>query len=44
VICTITPEPFDAVGLWYEDFEQTTDAEVTELIRHADYRKIPDCR
>jgi putative phosphoribosyl transferase len=35
VICAVTPEPFYAVGLWYENFEQTTDAEVTELIRRA---------
>jgi putative phosphoribosyl transferase len=33
VICAVTPEPFYAVGQWYENFEQTTDAEVTELIR-----------
>jgi len=31
----VPPEPFYAVGLWYEDFEQTTDGEVTELIRKA---------
>src|SRR2546425_691810 len=35
VICAVTPEPFYSVGLWYEDFEQTADAEVTELIRRA---------
>jgi len=35
VICAVTPEPFWAVGQWYENFEQTTDAEVTELIRRA---------
>ena len=35
VICAVTPEPFYAVGQWYEEFEQTTDAEVTELIRRA---------
>jgi len=35
VICAVTPEPFYAVGQWYENFEQTTDAEVTELIRRA---------
>jgi len=35
VICAVTPEPFHAVGLWYEDFNQTSDAEVTELIRGA---------
>jgi predicted phosphoribosyltransferase len=35
VICAITPEPFHAVGLWYEDFSQTTDEEVCELLaRH----------
>lgn len=32
VICATTPEPFYAVGLWYEDFSQTTDAEVRELL------------
>ena len=35
VICAVTPEPFYAVGQWYENFEQTSDAEVTELIRQA---------
>jgi predicted phosphoribosyltransferase len=32
VICAITPEPFYSVGLWYEDFSQTTDEEVRELL------------
>ncbi len=32
VICARTPEPFDAVGLWYRDFSQTTDAEVRLLL------------
>jgi len=32
VICAITPEPFHAVGLWYEDFSQTTDEEVRDLL------------
>lgn len=36
VICASTPEPFHAVGLWYEDFSQTTDAEVRELLQRAD--------
>jgi putative phosphoribosyl transferase len=35
VVCAITPEPFQAVGLWYEDFSQTTDDEVRELLRKA---------
>ena len=32
VICAITPEPFQAVGRWYEDFSQTSDEEVRELL------------
>jgi predicted phosphoribosyltransferase len=32
VICAITPEPFYAVGLWYQDFSQTTDEEVRDLL------------
>ena len=32
VVCAATPEPFHAVGLWYEDFSQTTDEEVRELL------------
>lgn len=32
VICAYTPEPFYAVGLWYEDFSQTTDEEVRALL------------
>jgi predicted phosphoribosyltransferase len=35
VICARTPEPFYAVGLWYEDFSQTSDDEVRELLEHA---------
>ena len=33
IVCLRTPQPFDAVGLWYRNFEQTTDAEVHELLR-----------
>jgi erythromycin esterase-like protein/adenine/guanine phosphoribosyltransferase-like PRPP-binding protein len=32
VICAITPEPFEAVGRWYEDFSQTSDDEVRDLL------------
>lgn len=35
VVCLETPDPFYAVGLWYEDFEQTDDAEVHELLERA---------
>lgn len=33
VICLSTPDPFYAVGLWYEDFDQTTDAEVINFLK-----------
>lgn len=32
VVCGATPDPFYAVGLWYEDFSQTTDEAVRELL------------
>jgi putative phosphoribosyl transferase len=32
VVCLETPEPFQAVGLWYHIFDQTTDAEVIQLL------------
>jgi putative phosphoribosyl transferase len=35
VVCLETPDPFYAVGLWYDDFEQTEDAEVHELLERA---------
>jgi putative phosphoribosyl transferase len=40
MICLITPERMHAVGLWYEDFSQTTDAEVRELLDAA-ARELP---
>jgi predicted phosphoribosyltransferase len=35
VICVLEPERFSAVGVWYEDFSQTTDDEVRELLAQA---------
>jgi len=35
VICAETPENFQAVGVWYENFFQTTDEEVRELLERA---------
>ena len=35
VVCGRRPEPFYAVGMWYEDFGQTTDDEVRELLASA---------
>ena len=32
VVCLSMPEPFQAVGLWYEAFDQTTDDEVRQLL------------
>jgi putative phosphoribosyl transferase len=31
-VCLMTPEPFFAVGLWYENFSQTNDDEVRDLL------------
>jgi predicted phosphoribosyltransferase len=38
VVCAVTPEPFYAVGMWYEDFSQTDDAEVRALLAQAAHR------
>ena len=35
VVCVITPEPFYAVGWHYDDFTQTSDAEVIALLNEA---------
>ncbi len=35
VVCLGTPEPFHAVGLYYRDFEQVSDAEVTRILARA---------
>ena len=34
-VALMTPEPFHGVGEWYEDFSQTSDGEVTELLSRA---------
>jgi putative phosphoribosyl transferase len=35
IVCAITPPLFYAVGLWYQDFSQTSDEEVRALLEHA---------
>jgi len=35
IICARAPEHFAAVGQWYDDFRQTTDEEVRELLQAA---------
>jgi putative phosphoribosyl transferase len=32
VICLVTPDPFFAVGAHYDDFHQTTDEELKQLL------------
>jgi putative phosphoribosyl transferase len=29
VVCAVTRDPFYAVGLWYDDFSQTSDGNLT---------------
>ena len=36
VVCVATPEPFHAVGLYYQNFEQTGDDEVRRVLAQAD--------
>ncbi|KYC40781.1 phosphoribosyl transferase [Scytonema hofmannii PCC 7110] len=40
IICGLTPSPFYSVGLWYEDFPQTTDEEVRNLLDRAANREL----
>jgi putative phosphoribosyl transferase len=35
VVCAVTPTPLLAIGLWYDDFAQTSDEEVRELLDRA---------
>jgi putative phosphoribosyl transferase len=36
IVCLYTPKQFTAVGVWYEDFSQTTDEEVERLLEQTD--------
>lgn len=36
MVCLVTPERMSSVGLWYEDFTQTTDDEVRTLLDAAE--------
>lgn len=40
IICAETPRPFIAVGLWYRNFDQTSDAQVQNLLQIAAERKF----
>jgi len=35
IVCLVTPESFFAVGMYYRDFEQTSDEEVVEWLRRS---------
>jgi putative phosphoribosyl transferase len=35
IVCAFTPQHFQGVGLWYDDFSQTSDEEVRELLKRA---------
>lgn len=35
IVCAVTPPHFQGVGLWYDDFSQTSDEEVRELMKRA---------
>jgi predicted phosphoribosyltransferase len=37
VVCPLTPEPFTAVGLWYDDFSETSDDEIIRLLERAEH-------
>jgi putative phosphoribosyl transferase len=36
IVCAQTPEPFYGVGYWYENFSQTSDEEVHDLLAQAE--------
>jgi putative phosphoribosyl transferase len=40
IVCGVTPRPFHAVGLWYDDFSQTSDDEVRELLAPVSERHL----
>lgn len=38
-VCVMSPDPFYGVGMWYDDFSQTSDAEVIETLERAARRQ-----
>jgi putative phosphoribosyl transferase len=44
IVCSTPPEPFLAVGRWYEDFSQTSDEEVHDLLERAGRAPAPASR
>ena len=42
VVCAVTPQPFHGVGYWYQDFSQTSDEEVRELLGRAEHSQADE--
>jgi predicted phosphoribosyltransferase len=40
LVCLEMPEPFVAVGMWYEDFSPTSDEEVREILDQGAARSL----
>lgn len=40
IVCAMTPEPFQGVGRWYEDFRQMTDDEVRSLLEESNQQLL----
>jgi predicted phosphoribosyltransferase len=40
VVCLSTPEPFAAIGTWYESFPQCDDGEIRRLLELAESRRL----
>ena len=40
MVCAMTPEPFYGLSRWYEDFSQTTDAEVRMFLEEANHQLL----
>jgi predicted phosphoribosyltransferase len=41
-LCCATPEPFVAVGAWYELFAQVSDQEVIDFLQRAEHERMPE--
>jgi putative phosphoribosyl transferase len=41
LVCLLAPEDFVAISIWYEDFGQTSDQEVCDLLEQAERMRSP---
>jgi erythromycin esterase-like protein/predicted phosphoribosyltransferase len=41
-VCLVTPDDFQAVGVWYADFTQVSDEQVKDLLERARRPQVPD--